>query len=260
MNFKKNPWNKKNKIGIIISCRLQSTRLPNKALLKIGKISSIERCINQVKKSKIRNIILATSLREKSNILKKISKKKNIGFYKGDDCNLILRNLEVANKENYKHIVRVTGDSPVASYQLINEMVNYHLKKNSDYTYNDSLPLGIRSEVIKVEALRKIYKKTVTNRYGEYLSLFFKNNPNHFNIKKFDLKFSEKFKDIRLNLDYKSDLKYLRKMVLFYKNKKIISLEEIYKYLEIYHNENIFIKSKYNKSNLFKKILKRLKN
>ena len=30
-------------------------------------------------------------------------------------------------------------------------------------------------------------------------------------------------------------------MVLFYKNKKIISLEEIYKYLEIYHNENIFI-------------------
>ena len=45
---------------------------------------------------------------------------------------------------NYNHIVRVTGDSPLVSYQLINQMVKYHLKENSDFTFNDSLPLGLR--------------------------------------------------------------------------------------------------------------------
>ena len=44
--------------------------------------------------------------------------------------------------------------------------------------------------------------------------------------------------------------------MVFYNDKKIISLEEIYKFLEIYHNQNVFIKSKYNKSKLFNKILK----
>ena len=250
MNFRKK------KIGIVISCRLNSTRLPNKAILKIGKITSIERCINQVKKSKIKNIVLATSLSDRSDILKKIAKKKYIGFFQGSDNNLILRNLEVADKMNYNHIVRVTGDSPLVSYKLINDMTMYHLKENSDFTYNDNLPLGVRCEIVNVEALRNLYEKTFTNRYGEYLSLFFKNNPNYFNIKKFNLLFSRKFRNIRLNLDYKTDLIFLRKLLFFYNNKKIISLEEIYKFLEIYHKQNVFIKSKYNKTNLFNKILK----
>ena len=193
---------------------------------------------------------------EKNNILKKISEKKYIGFFRGSDNNLILRNLEVANKMNYNHIVRVTGDSPLVSYQLINQMVKYHLKENSDFTFNDSLPLGLRCEVIKVEALQNVYEKTVTKRYGEYLSLFFKNNSNYFKIKKFDLLFSNKFKNIRLNLDYKTDLIFLKKLLLFFNNKKIISLKEIYKFLEIYHKQNVFIKSKYNKKKLFNKILK----
>ena len=241
MNFRKK------KIGIVISCRLKSSRLPNKAILKIGKITSIERCINQVKKSNIKNIVLATSLSDRSSILKKIAKKKYIGFFQGSDNNLILRNLEVADKMNYNHIVRVTGDSPLVSYKLINDMAMYHLKENSDFTYNDNLPLGVRCEIINVKALRNLYEKTFTNRYGEYLSLFFKNNPNYFNIKKFNLLFSKKFKNIRLNLDYKSDLIFLRKLLFFYNNKKIISLEEIYEFLEIYHKQNVFIKSKYNK-------------
>ena len=38
---------------------------------------------------------------EKNNILKKNIRKKYIGFFRGSDNNLILRNLEVANKMNY---------------------------------------------------------------------------------------------------------------------------------------------------------------
>ena len=82
--MKKNVKNnsvRKMKIGIIISCRLNSTRLPNKAILKTGKINSIERCINQVKKSNYKNIVLATSSLEKGKILEKIAKKKKNTFF-----------------------------------------------------------------------------------------------------------------------------------------------------------------------------------
>ena len=250
MNFKKK------KIGIVISCRLRSTRLPNKATLKIGKISSIERCINQVKKSDIKNIVLATSSLEKSKILDKIAKKKNIKFFRGSDKNLILRNLEVANKMGYDHIVRVTGDSPLVSYELINKITKYHLNKKSDYTYNVNLPLGTRCEVVAVKALKRIYENTITDRYGEYLSLYFKNNQKYLIIKNFELNFPKKFKKIRLNLDYKSDLIYIKKLLFFFENKKIISLQNIFEFLELFYKENFFIKSKYNKTKLLNKILK----
>tara|TARA_A100001015_G_C14966957_1_gene703389 strand:- start:329 stop:1123 length:795 start_codon:yes stop_codon:yes gene_type:complete len=256
MNLKKNIYDKKIRIGIIISCRLKSTRLPNKAILKIGKISSIERCINQVKKSNFKSIVLATSSLEKSKILDKIAKKKNIHFFRGSDKDLILRNLEVSNEMGYEHIVRVTGDSPLVSYELINEITKYHINMKSDYTYNENLPLGTRCEVVAVEALKKIYDNTVTHKYGEYLSLYFQNNKKYLKINKFDLDFPKKFKNIRLNLDYKTDLNYIKKLLFFYKNKKIISLQNILKYLELFHKENIYIKSKYNKTNMFNKILK----
>ena len=243
-------------IGIVISCRLKSTRLPNKAIIKIGGIHSIERCINQVKYSKFRNIVLATSASEENFILKQIAKKKKILFFRGSNKNLILRNLQVANKMNFDHIIRVTGDSPLVSFELINEMTNYHLKKKSNFTYNENLPLGTRCEVVDIKSLKEVYKKTNTRKHGEYLSLFFKNNPKYFKIEEFNLKFSKKFKKIRLNLDYESDLKFIKKLIMYYKNKKIIKLDEIFSFLEIYHNENVFIKSKYNKNKLFKEILK----
>jgi spore coat polysaccharide biosynthesis protein SpsF (cytidylyltransferase family) len=243
------------KIGVVISCRLESTRLPNKAILKVGNISSIQRCINQVKNSNFKDIVLATSSKEKSSILEKISKKNRIGFFKGSDENLVLRNLQVAKKMNYDHIIRVTGDSPLISYELMNSLVADHLMNNSDYTFNENLPLGTRSEVINVSALSEVYSKTRTDRYGEYLSLFFKNNPNFFRINKLNYMTIEKFKNIRINLDYMSDLKFINQLLSFFHNKKLISLKEIFIYLEFFHKNNKFVKSKYYQKKLYRQIL-----
>jgi len=242
------------KIGIVISCRLNSKRLPNKALLKTGGVESIQRCINQVKFTGQKNIVIATAINENDLSLLKLAKKNNIKFYRGSDNNLILRNLQVAEKMNFDYFVRVTGDSPLVSYELINTMIKSQLINNYDYIYNDNLPLGTRVEVIKTSALKYLYKKTITDRYGEYLSLYFKNNCKFFKIKKLNLSYYPDYKNIRLNLDFKSDLDYINKLLNFFKNKKIISLDEVFIFLRFFHKENIFIKSKYNQKRLYKKI------
>ena len=43
----------KNKIIAIIQCRLNSRRLPNKAILKLNKVPAILKMLNRVKKSKL---------------------------------------------------------------------------------------------------------------------------------------------------------------------------------------------------------------
>ena len=63
----------------------------------------------------------------------------------------------------------MTGDSPVVSFELIDLLVWSHINNNSDFTYNENLPLGTRSEIISVNSLAYLFKKTDTSRYGEYL-------------------------------------------------------------------------------------------
>ena len=214
-------------IGIIISCRLGSSRLKNKALLKLRGTTSIERCINQVKKSSIKKIILASSDKENNGILEKIAIRNKIKFFRGSDENLILRNLQTANKFKLDHIVRVTGDSPVVSFELIDLLVWSHINNNSDFTYNENLPLGTRSEIISVNSLAYLFKKTDTSRYGEYLSLFYKNNRNKMKLIEVNYNFNDVYKKIRLNLDYETDYFFLNKLFNFYDNYETISLNDI---------------------------------
>ena len=63
---------KKPVVAVIIACRLKSMRLANKALLKIGDLSSIEMCIkNSLKIKEANHVILATSQLESDSELKK---------------------------------------------------------------------------------------------------------------------------------------------------------------------------------------------
>ena len=63
--------------GIIIEARIGSSRLPNKILKKIGRISILEFLIRRVKKqNKIDKIILATTKKKEDYKLVKIAKKK----------------------------------------------------------------------------------------------------------------------------------------------------------------------------------------
>ena len=57
-----------NKIGIIVQCRLNSTRLKNKLLLKIGKITILELLLKRLKK--VTNVKLICALANEKNNLK----------------------------------------------------------------------------------------------------------------------------------------------------------------------------------------------
>ena len=66
----------KNKIIAIIQCRLNSRRLPNKAILKLNKVPVIIRMLNRVKKSKLINEIwVATGISKENDKLCKLLKK-----------------------------------------------------------------------------------------------------------------------------------------------------------------------------------------
>ena len=202
---------RKAKVGNVVLCRMHSKRLPKKAILPLGTLSAIERCIKQCQNSKSDITILASSSNAEDAILSEYADITSVPFFKGSEDDVAQRILSAAEEYELDIIVRVTGDSPFISYELIDYLVNSHCQNCSDYSYYDNASLGTRPEAFSTSALKKLIRMIDTSKYSEYLSLFFKNNAKYFNTNIVQAP-NELSGNFRLNLDYPEDYDLLSKL------------------------------------------------
>ena len=115
--------------------------------------------------------------------------------------------------------MRITGDSPLVSYELIDLLVEQHIEAGADYTRISGPPLGARSEVITVHTLKKIKERAETDGLSEYMTLYFDRNPDFFRINQVNCPERFLMDDVRVSLDYPEDYETLTEIF----NKLIVS-------------------------------------
>ena len=225
--------------SVFIPVRLKSKRLKNKALKKIEKKNSIIWCAESALRIKnIKNVVVMTSKLKQDNPLKLINFKKNIKFFRGDANNLILRFLDAARKFKVNTIIRVTGDCPFISHEIMDFLLKSHKKNDADFTAAKNYSVGTSGEIIEVSALKKLNKNIKNFKFSEYMTFFFLDNPKFFKLNLVNLP-KKYIRDYRLTLDYKEDLKMFNKLVLRLKEKKFkINLLNIFKVLDKYKSLN----------------------
>lgn len=228
------------KIGAIIISRSNSSRLKNKAFLKIGNLTSIEHCIKNTKRVKyLDEVILATTNLKIDKQYHKYTKKLGVKIFYGDPVNVIERCYLAAKKNNLDVIIRVTGDCPFISKDILEELLINHLNSKSDFTVAKKFPVGASGEVINYKALERLnffVKKTNNYKYTEYPSFYFKNNPKLFKYNICNIK-PEYQKNFRLTLDYMEDFKMFKLLYLKLKRLKLENnLDNIIKIIEKYKN------------------------
>jgi len=224
---------KKPVCGVVAVCRMHSTRLQSKALLELGGSPVIDQCLTNTLASKISNMtILATSTHPDDQVLQNHTLNGKVKFFRGSETDVAERILEAAKINGLDIIVRVTGDSPLISYDLIDILLLSHLDNGADFSYFKDAPLGVRPEVISVSAIEKLKSLLDTTQYSEYLSLYFKNNPEHFNLNEVLAPEEFRFPQYRLNLDYPEDYE-LNKAVFNHLSEpgKPISLKKVIDFL-----------------------------
>ena len=101
--------------------------------------------------------------------------------------------------------MRVTGDCPFISPEIIDNLIESHFTKGADYTAARKFAVGTAGEVYNVNALNFILKKMKHAPYSEYMPWYFLNNKNYFKINLVDLP-KNLIRSYRLTLDYKEDL------------------------------------------------------
>lgn len=216
--------------AIFITVRTDSTRLPNKALKKINKKTTIELLIQNLKKSKLCNqIILCTTDRKIDDELCKIAEKSKIKIHRGSTDDKLDRWRSACEKNKVDFFVTADGDDLFCEPELIDKAFEqYEKDKSIDFIKSDGIICGAFTYGIKASALFKVceIKGTLNTEmmwvYFTETGLF-----NVHQLQNVDQKFYRN--DIRMTLDYEEDLEFFKSVIehFYAEGKDYPNLEDI---------------------------------
>ena len=207
---------------LIIQARSNSKRFPNKILYNIKSKPIILRVISNISKSKmITNVVVATSRKKSDDKLIELLKSKKLKFFRGNLNNVASRLLKASQRYKKNFFIRVSADSPLIDYKIINKAVRlFKKKRNIDIITNvfpRSYPKGQSVEIIRTKVLENNISK-MSKSEKEHVTTYFYKNHNKFKILNFSNN-TNKFKYIKnMTVDYKSDVK---KIIKFFKWSKL---------------------------------------
>jgi|WetSurMetagenome_2_1015567.scaffolds.fasta_scaffold03565_4 N,N'-diacetyllegionaminate synthase len=197
---------KKATIAVIVGCRMKSTRLPRKAVLKIGNLSSVEVCLKSALRFKnVNHVILASSWLEEDAELENYTYSEQVLFEKGHPDDVLDRYVQVVNKYKIDVVVRATADMPYLSSEIFDYLLASHFKSGADYTKAVKMAVGTAISITNGEAFLRAKRYFPDAEYSEYLTYYFLNNPGHFKLNMVDLP-EEFIRNYRLTVDYQEDL------------------------------------------------------
>jgi len=152
------------KVAAIVTARMSSSRLPNKALVSIDSKPAIEQIVRRVRASSIINdTIVAMSNLRADDILAQFCIAHSISIFRGSEDDLLGRILSAAEFYKADIIVYIAGDCTAIDPCLIDELVSYFIANKLDFASNCekvTYPLGMNIHVFSTKALVKVDKMT----------------------------------------------------------------------------------------------------
>ncbi len=189
----------------IIQARCSSKRFPNKILKFAYGKPLIHHVILKLLKSKnISKIIVATSDHKSDDKLIRYLKKIKVEFFRGSLTNVTERMLNLALLKKKTFFLRISGDSPLIDYKLVDLAISI-FKKNKRYdlvtnTFPRSFPKGQSVEIIRTSLLKKHISK-MSKIEKEHVTKYFYKYSKNFYIKNFRNKLKTRL--IKLAVDNK---------------------------------------------------------
>jgi len=204
------------RVGALIPCRLDSSRLPDKALLDVAGASAIARLIDQVSRCKYlkrREIVVCTTSRGSDDRLARAVAETGASVFRGSTEDLIDRLHQAAKEAAFEIILEVDGDDICADAEYMDLAIEAVVAGVADVAVSGlDLPLGAGSKAFTSDCLAKIFDCYVPGKndtgFGYYLT-----RSGLFSVVSIPpARPSHLMSDVRLTLDYPEDLELFREI------------------------------------------------
>ncbi|WP_114095687.1 cytidylyltransferase domain-containing protein [Thalassospira xiamenensis] len=169
----------------VIQARMGSTRLPGKVLRDMAGKPMLERLIINVSSSKrLSSIVVATSDSAENQKIVELCNKMGVSVYSGSESDVLSRMMIAVDQEKADVMVRLTGDNPLVTGDLVDLVLEEMDNNPNEYDYVHTLdgsgwPHGLAVEAIRVPCLCEAMKST-DELDREHVTFYVRNRPDHF--------------------------------------------------------------------------------
>ena len=170
----------------ILQARCSSSRLPGKVLKPILGQAMIARHIERLRRSqRISQLLVATSTEPSDDPLAKLCSELKVSCFRGSLDDVLDRFYQAAKAFPSEHLLRLTGDCPLADPNVIDRCIEFHLAGGYDYTSNAlqaSFPDGLDVEVFRFKCLEDAWTEARLPSEREHVTPFIHCHPARYRI------------------------------------------------------------------------------
>ena len=197
-----------------VQARYSSKRLKGKVLKKFGRHTLLEILLKRLKKSKqINKIIVLTSTSQYDKKIVNLCKKKNIEYFTGSMNNVFLRFKNATKKYKPNKIIRISADSPLMDWRLVDRMINFSKRIVSfDIISNvkkRTFPKGQSIEILNPHIF-ELPAKILSNEQKEHVTKYFYEKKKYLVI---NFKLKKNFNSFNLCVDNYEDFLTISKLI-----------------------------------------------
>ena len=199
----------------VLQARCSSTRLPGKVLMQLQGKAMLEHQIRRLERSRrIDKLIVATSTHESDEPLAMLCREIGIDCYRGSHDDVLDRFYRAARRFSPDHIVRLTGDCPLADPVVIDQIIDFYIEGGYDYASNCmdgcNYPDGLDAEVFSMDALEFAWTEAKLQSQREHVTLYINRQPERFKIGL--VRYAKDLSDMRWTVDEPEDFEFVSRI------------------------------------------------
>lgn len=202
----------------IIQARASSRRLPGKVLKPLLGRPMLARQIERLRRAEsIDRLVVATSTDRSDDAVEALCSELKIDCFRGDLNDVLDRVYHAAvqySDDNPRdHVIRLTADCPITDPELIDELIEFHLKGKYDYSSNclePTFPDGLDAEIMTFAALEEAWSEATLPEHLEHVTPFIYSQPERYRLGSLTQK--NDLSKLRWTVDEPADFNFVRKI------------------------------------------------
>ena len=217
--------------AVFLQARMDSTRLPGKALKTLQGKAIVEHAMASLKQIPADLHVLLTAQGDE-HFFEKQTEKMGFHLFAGSRDDVLDRFIQAGRFYNVDKCIRATGDNPLVASEpasfLLEQLINH---PEWDYTAMKGLPLGCGVEVFRFSALEKAFLQTDSSYDHEHVTPYIYNNPDQFVLEYYEAP-PEFADESAVTIDTQKDFDSVSRIFDSLYRSKPIGIEELVGYLK----------------------------
>lgn len=173
---------------IIVQARMTSTRLPGKVMKQVLGKPLLQYQIERLQRVKLADeIVIATTINQTDEPIIDLCNTLSVAHFRGSEDDVLTRYYGAATAHRADVVIRVTSDCPLIDPQVINQVIDYYLKNQSNYDYvsnsiKRTYPRGMDTEVFSFSVLQQAFLEATAPPDREHVTPFIHRQPERYSL------------------------------------------------------------------------------